>query len=372
MEIKDKRLLRLLGLSALLLLTGCGQKEKPVQETEAEVESVADTEEVDDIKVKDIAYMFKTKRGQLVTVVDPVDYKATYVVPTKSLDVVCDKIPISMLVGDYIVDIGYASDKAKKQLETNLYNLLYGEVVKKLRSNTDTQFSDKSLSKLNNAAIAFPDEELKPPKQFKGADILDKAETVWTACPVDYTLWTNASVFRLPIVTAYVQMKSGEYLVARCYASTKSEYWTLDSMPNYIKLSNDETSELYDFGKYRDKIKLSNDGYRGALSTLKQVIPDIRVEDASKDYVVLDVKHSSQDIPALSVDTSLYDRFAFVRLTDNSIWIVYEKNGMRAVQCLAGDTKHELTTDWDETNVETTDKEDGHTYKFAWRFNDGT
>ena len=68
------------------------------------------------------------------------------------------------------------------------------------------------------------------------------------------------------------------------------------------------------------------------------------------------------------VNTKAYDRYSYIRLSD-AIYVVYEKNGMHGVDCIAGNSNHELTTDWDEYDTFVVDTVSNTTYNFTWSAN---
>jgi hypothetical protein len=344
-----------------LALTGCGAA------ADAHVDDVTTALPVD--SVRDIAYQFKTDLGQVITVVDDPDIEAVYTTPTSTIDTACTRVPIEIGIGDFIVDIGFCSADNGTIANNNIYQNMYTEVIDQfLSEESSSSLTKSSREKLQAYAQVYPNKIIQTTVNFTGKDLRKDVETVWSASPVDYTDYTKIQVFNLPVITASVPLSTGEILIVHCLATTESGYWQLDELPSLVDIItkdySDKTTE-----DFTDEINSMQEGYLRAADVLCSILNNILVGDYSNEYVILSLDSTSLYASDFGIDTSKFDMYAFIRLEDNSIYLVYEKNGLKGCECIAGDSTHTLSTDWDTYDTKTVDETTGDTYVFTWVIN---
>lgn len=355
-----KKVQILLAVLCSMLLTGCTFNSQAVSPGSNGSTSLPLTE------IRDIAYQFRTDLGQIITIRDNPDIEAVYTTPTATIDAICTRMPVQITIGDFIVEIGFVSPDKAQNANVNIYQNLYKEVVNKMLTAKDGgTLTEQLREKLSAYTVVYPTEITESCIEFTGKDLPKKTSSVWSASPVDYSGYGDFDKFNLPVATVTQKLKTGEVLVCHCLATTDSGYWKLEEIPTLVDLLSEENVSLSS-KDYSEQINTMKQGYSSAAQILTNILPDIQIGDYSEDYVVLSLDSDKLILSNYGVNTDYYDNYAFIRLQDNSIYIVYEKNGVHGADCVAGDRNHMLSTDWDTYDTKTVDQTDNVEYKFTW------
>ena len=344
-----------------MLLSGCGINVQATQPKKT-------PKTLPVTSVKEIAYQFKTDMGQIITVVDDTSIDGVYTTPKSTIDTQCSRMPIEIQIGDFLIDIGFAEEDQKNSINDNVYQGIYGAMIDELLNARSGKTSKNTRDKLDVYKDLYPNNVIDTLGNFSGKDLSKGRETIWSSSPVNYTAYCDIQPFNLPVITATTKLDTGEYLVIHCLASIDSGYWQLEDFPSLADVLTKNLKSM-STERYDDNIEAMHTGYKKAASTLCSVINNIKVGDYSTEYVVLSLDNKSIYQSNFGVDTSLYDKYAFIRLDDNSIYLVYESNGLKGCECIAGDIEHSLSTDWDTYDTQTTDSTTGIVYHFNWVLN---
>ena len=319
--------------------------------------------------VRDVAYQFRTDLGQIITVLNDYSLDAEYGTPTTTVDTQCKRVPIQIIRDGFIIEIGFAAPEFQQTANVNVYKNLFSTAMDRmLTSSTGSNIGQGVRDKLAVYEDVYPISILDTTVNFEGKDINDSA-TTWSASPVNYSVVNpNFPKFKLPVVTATVPLNTGEVLICHCLASVDSGYWTINNLPTLADLLKDDYV-LSNVDIYKDNIAKMEEGYNRALRMLIDIVPDILIGDYSNEYVILSLDSSTIQYNNFGINTDVFDKYAYLRLRDNSIYLLYENSGVKSVLCVAGNQKHELSTDWSDNNLSTVDSSDGNTYTFTWVVN---
>lgn len=346
---------------SVVVPTGCGSI-NAIEETS--IDNV-NTSVSNENSVQEVAFEFKTDGGEYITVVQDTTNDIHYQVPSDILDPRLTATPIQLNKGDYVIDIGFANSSIGSAIDDNLYSVIYDAIVQKYLESTKDELSDEFNAALLNYSKAYPNTVYMRAETFAGAD---RNDTRWSDATINLTDYTDLQEFKFPIVSVSYKLKSGEYLVAHCYATLNSGKWHLDDIPAYLDVVSSD--KKVSSSKYETYILDMLSAYDNCVNMLKEELSYIHVGDLSDEYTIVSLSNQSDDNYTYGVDVSDYDAYAFVVLSDASVYLAYEKNGIKAVDCIAGDSSHNIATDWDRYDTKLVDVDSGEEYDFTWKRND--
>lgn len=352
-------------LSVMLLcclVTGCSFTEKPKVVT-------GQAKMADKIEAGDIAYQFRTDRGQIITVAHDLSYTLEYTTPSVLIDNRYSRVPIEVHSDGFFAQIGFLPADVEPPTYINFYKHMYLDILDALDESSDGVIVNDNLRSNVVSCVdnIFPNKTVNTQIVVTGKDLDPSAVTTVSCTTVDYSDYSLCRPFNLPIVSAIVPLRTGEYLCVQALATKESGYWLFDDFPNIRDLLNGSYGDS-DLAEYSGSIIKMQEGYNKALQFLGLVMDDIFIEDKSNDYVVVSLDSGKFSAKRSLVNTAVYDKYSYVRLPD-AIYIVFEKNGMHGVECLAGNSTHELSTDWDEYDTFVVDEASNTTYNFTWNAN---
>lgn len=354
-------LFKYFGLFGLLLLctlvSGCESPsaiETPI--AESKYDPPADTP-------KEVAYAFGTEHGETITVVQDDESGVTYAKPVSTLDSRLIDTPLQICKDNYIIDIGYASADVGEDVNSNIYAVIYESVIDEYLNDPDYKSNDALREVLNDYTKVYPDVTYHSNDAF--ADVAPNS-TVWSDAVVDLSSYTNIERFKLPIVSASYRLNSGEYLVAHCYADTSSGAWAIKDIPAYLDVAlSNEYSDI-SASKYSSNISTMAKAYDECKELLASQLGNIYVKDMSSSYAIVPLNDKLRIQSTYGIDVSQYDAYAFVTIEDMSVYFVHMRNEVIAVECVVGDSTHDITASGDKYATKLVDNDTGEEYNFDW------
>lgn len=315
---------------------------------------------------QDVAFQFVTSCGEYITVVQDTVNDVSYRIPTSPLDSRLRSTPIQICKGNYVIDIGFASADLNSHVDDNIYGVIYKSIIDEYLEENSDKFNERFRSLLKDYDNVYKNHIYRDDLTFTDGNL---QSTKWSDAVVDLSLYTKMTEYKLPVVTCTHKLTSGEYLVARCYATLDSGLWYLNDLPAYldVALSDDYIDKTN--SDYAEYITSMQEAYDNCLQLLQTELPYICIGDYSDKYTVIPMNNLTTDVNTYGVDTSMFDTYAFITLSDGSVYLVYEKNNVRAVECVMGDSNHNLSTDWDKYDTSVVDKDTGEVYNFTWTTN---
>lgn len=352
----------MLVLTFIVVLSGCGQYS--AIEFDRSPQPVTTLGKKN--SVQGVAFEFVTPCDEYITVIQDTENDVSYKVPTDILDPRMASTPIQIRKGNYIIDVGYANADVGSSIDDNLYAVIYDAVVQSYITKTEGNITDELRALLLNYKSVYPNKVYRSSHTFTGAD---STVSKWSDSVIDFSLYTNIEAFKFPIVTCTYPLKSGEYLVAHCYATLDSGMWFLDNLPAYLDVATKPEYENKTTDDYMDYIVQMQEAYNECVNFLQTELPNICIGDLSDTYTIVSLSNTTSDNYTYGVDVSMYDKYAFIVLSDSSVYLVYEKNGVRALECIAGDSTHNLSTNWDKYDTKIADSDTKEVYNFTWKTN---
>lgn len=315
---------------------------------------------------QDVAFQFVTSCGEYVTIVQDTENDVSYKIPKNALDSRLAHTSVQICKDQYVIDIGYADASIGSSIDDNLFGVIYETVIDEYITDNDKKITDRFKSLLRDYSTVYKNSVYREDYTFTGGNL---QSTKWSDAVVDLSLYTQMQPYKLPVVTCTYKLSSGEYLVAHCYATLDSGLWYLGDIPAYldVALSDDYANKTN--SDYAEYLTPMQDAYNDCVQLLQQELPYICIGDYSDDYTIVPLNNLTTNRSTYGVDTSMFDTYAFVTLSDDSVYLVYEKNNVRAVECVSGNSEHNLSTDWDKYNTVLVDIDTGEVYNFTWETN---
>lgn len=338
-----------------LLFSGCARRPEDLLNRDGVVEQERD-EDTGAMKAshnseQKIGYQFCTSSGETVTIQSNSNYH--WYVPTSYLNMDITAAPVECLTpDDIVITFGFADRDTFKTVDDNVYNILYLNILDNFVKQLGR--GDKIRKQLKKSLDMYTTETYK----------IGDHEVIKSIA--DYTFFDkDATSYQLPCLQTSIPISDNEKVVIFVQASTSTGLWDRTVLPTPFELELGQKFSMADIDVLKDVKSQCSKYYKKLDQYMQEAISLVSVGDNADKLKIISLNYTNN----YGIDVTRFNRFCFLRLTDGSVYLLYEKDNMHAAEFVTGNKQHRLTTDWTQFDKEVTDEYDGTIYQFEWESN---
>lgn len=352
MTLEMVRRIGVLTIASSLFLCGCARRPeellKKYGNDNYEVDKDTGALKANYDEADKVGYQFYTTRGIPITVHSNPNYH--WYVPESYLNMAITAAPVECLTpDDIIITIGFADKDTSDLVGDNVYKILYNNMLDSFIK--DLGRGDAIRETLVDSLNMYTVEKSK----IKGHEIIHSI--------ADYTYFNPKAIsYELPCLQTSIDVGGSEKVVIFVQASTSTGLWDRTVLPTPFELELGQYFDAADLKLLGDVGSQCSRYYDKLEKYMEEAISLVTVGEPEDDLKIVSLNYTNN----YGIDVKQFDKFCFLRLSDGSIYLLYEKNSMHAVEFITGSKMHRLSTDWTQFKKEVTDGYDGAVYEFQW------